>query len=654
MASQEVRHRKLHADEHEEGGIDEIPQGSLLPQEPTLHASTHESGGDDELNIDAPQIADGSVTNEEFQYLSGVTTYVADKDYVDSAIEGMDWQESVLSIQNTPPSTPDEGDRYLIGESPTDEWDGHDNEIAEYEDGDWVYTSPDDGFAVFVEDEDKAYIYNENSDEWIPFSSIIDHTSLQSLDSDDHTQYLHIDGRRSMTGDLDLDGNDLVDDTATIWDSSNSYIPQNRLENDSLTVTAGTALTGGGSVALGSSTTLDVDESAISHDNLSGGTDDDAHHTAFVGLNDGNDTAVPDSNDEVGVLGGTNISTTQSTNDITIDIDITENLDMNSYDITNVGDVDGIDISTHDHDGDAPNIPNSGLENSSVEIIAGHGLTNGGSVSLGDEISLSVETSDLWHGSLDGLNRNHHPHYLLRNGDNDITGDILPQSSLSYTLGSSDYLFKSVATNEVTSGDNDKLHLYGGDGLELSGGGEDIKIDDHIHGGSYNYSNMGNLDFASERTLDISNGRFKPRITDDSSEPGLSSGEVRFWYDSGNDRLWLICNYGSTNHYVELGGETDTEYSDTSHSDVDHSDISHSNVSHEDTYSDTSHSDEEYSDVPYQDKTFNGDHMDQSHIDSDHSDVAEEDSHGDTAHSDTDYSDLSHSDVSHSDHSDSA
>jgi hypothetical protein len=52
------------------------------------------------------------------------------------------------------------------------------------------------------------------------------------------------------------------------------------LANDSVTVSPGNALTGGGSVALGQTTTLNVDESAISHDNISGVSSDD-HHTRY-------------------------------------------------------------------------------------------------------------------------------------------------------------------------------------------------------------------------------------------------------------------------------------------------------------------------------------------------------------------------------------
>jgi hypothetical protein len=62
-----------------------------------------------------------------------------------------------------------------------------------------------------------------------------------------------------LTGELDMGGNDLQDGSTVLWDASASYIPQGRLQNDSLTVTAGDGLKRGGSVSLGSSTTIDIE-----------------------------------------------------------------------------------------------------------------------------------------------------------------------------------------------------------------------------------------------------------------------------------------------------------------------------------------------------------------------------------------------------------
>lgn len=104
-------------------------------------------------------------------------------------------------------------------------------------------------------------------DEWAVPTSAIDFNN-QNLDN-----VASIDGGGDAVlfdDILDLNSNDLEDGTTTIWDTSAGYIPQGRLQNDSLTVSSGTHLTGGGSVTLGGSTSLSVDESSIEADNLAG------------------------------------------------------------------------------------------------------------------------------------------------------------------------------------------------------------------------------------------------------------------------------------------------------------------------------------------------------------------------------------------------
>lgn len=65
-------------------------------------------------------------------------------------------------------------------------------------------------------------------------------------------------GVRIHTGDL-FDGASNV-----VYDQSNNWVPQARLENDSVTVTAGDGLKNGGSVALGASTTLNIEPADFS------------------------------------------------------------------------------------------------------------------------------------------------------------------------------------------------------------------------------------------------------------------------------------------------------------------------------------------------------------------------------------------------------
>ena len=117
-------------------------------------------------------------------------TDAATKGYVDSLVQGLDWQDSVKDRDLTaPPASPQAGDRYLVASGATGDWTGHDNEIAEYNGSAWEFTTPNDGMAVWVEDEDILVVYNGSA--WVRFGSTIDHGNLNGLGDDDHPQYLN-------------------------------------------------------------------------------------------------------------------------------------------------------------------------------------------------------------------------------------------------------------------------------------------------------------------------------------------------------------------------------------------------------------------------------------------------------------------------------
>lgn len=203
-------HKKLHEEEHRSGGDDEIPEGSLLPQDPTPHADEHVSGGSDEMTgIDAGQLASGVLNNSELEMLDGVNTAseLVTKDVLDSHTQGIDWQESVLKDDVSDPSslTPEEGDRYLVPTNAEGDWSGHEDEIAEYDGSDWNYHVPDDGTAVWIESDNVQKNYNGS--EWVLFGSTTEHGVLSGLGNDDHTQYLLADGGRNLSGNLEPDEN---------------------------------------------------------------------------------------------------------------------------------------------------------------------------------------------------------------------------------------------------------------------------------------------------------------------------------------------------------------------------------------------------------------------------------------------------------------
>lgn len=72
-------------------------------------------------------------------------------------------QLSVLSISNTPPGSPADGDRYIIGSSPTGAWAGHGGEVAAYIGSGWVYWPPGVGWLAFVQSLAVHYVYGSGS-----------------------------------------------------------------------------------------------------------------------------------------------------------------------------------------------------------------------------------------------------------------------------------------------------------------------------------------------------------------------------------------------------------------------------------------------------------------------------------------------------------
>jgi len=122
----------------------------------------------------------------------------ATKDHVDSAVQGLDWQESVLDELATPPGTPSTGDRYLVIATATGDWTGHEDDIAEWDGSAWDFTTPTKGAAVHIEDVGRHKTYNGTA--WVAFGTTIDHGNLIGLADDDHTNY-HTDTRAATWHD---------------------------------------------------------------------------------------------------------------------------------------------------------------------------------------------------------------------------------------------------------------------------------------------------------------------------------------------------------------------------------------------------------------------------------------------------------------------
>jgi len=59
-----------------------------------------------------------------------------------------------------PPGSPAEGDRYIVATGGTGTWASHDGEIAAWQDGVWRFHVPQEGWIVYIADEDVAMAWN--------------------------------------------------------------------------------------------------------------------------------------------------------------------------------------------------------------------------------------------------------------------------------------------------------------------------------------------------------------------------------------------------------------------------------------------------------------------------------------------------------------
>lgn len=85
---------------------------------------------------------------------------------------GSEWVDSVLTIQNSPPVSPSNGDRYMVGSSPSGGWIAlQSGLIVQWNSvlSQWVSTTPTDGMSLVVDNEDGAIYRYETYGGLYPF-----------------------------------------------------------------------------------------------------------------------------------------------------------------------------------------------------------------------------------------------------------------------------------------------------------------------------------------------------------------------------------------------------------------------------------------------------------------------------------------------------
>lgn len=103
---------------------------------------------------------------------------LATKSYVDGVVQGLDWQESVISMTNNASATATLGNRYISTET-IGGWTI--NNIYEYNGTTWDETVSNEGIAAWVESDDVLYTFSGAA--WIKFGSTITHDNLNAVDS---------------------------------------------------------------------------------------------------------------------------------------------------------------------------------------------------------------------------------------------------------------------------------------------------------------------------------------------------------------------------------------------------------------------------------------------------------------------------------------
>jgi len=66
-------------------------------------------------------------------------------------------------VHTTPPTSPENGDRYIVAANASNEWAGKEGEIAAFQDGAWAFLTPATGWLVWVSDENALIVKDASS-----------------------------------------------------------------------------------------------------------------------------------------------------------------------------------------------------------------------------------------------------------------------------------------------------------------------------------------------------------------------------------------------------------------------------------------------------------------------------------------------------------
>ena len=295
-------------------------------------------------------------------------SHATTKDYVDNLVQGVAWQEAVIDridFTTSEPATPNDGDRYIntgTGNSSSTTQPVTADHIYEWDStgSTWVETIPEEGMAVWVEDEDVTYVYNGAS--WSKMSTVYNHNNLSGLQGGAADQYYHLDS--TEFGYLDGQDQSVYTTSSPTFNDLTISTPSNiyNLNHDSFsgyvanehidwTADQGATNINDANIA---ETAVTQHEGAINHDALTGFVGNEHVDHSTVTITGG------------GILSGGG--------------DLTANRTIS----LNHGDVD--------HDQTTNFVANEHIDHSSVSISTGNGLSGGGDLTSSRTINIDNDT----------------------------------------------------------------------------------------------------------------------------------------------------------------------------------------------------------------------------------------------------------------------
>ncbi len=115
----------------------------------------------------------------------------------------------------TPPGSPNDGDRYIVGPSATGDWASEDGNIAAYQDGVWVFYDPREGWLTWIDDENELYAYDGSS--WSVVTSSSSGSVLKPLPTiSNNSADAHHDIDISAGDALDVAGSQVIALTSSL------------------------------------------------------------------------------------------------------------------------------------------------------------------------------------------------------------------------------------------------------------------------------------------------------------------------------------------------------------------------------------------------------------------------------------------------------